>query len=172
MVHWLERNHVNTKRAEEERRERGERWKANARGESKEFLMEAIKRISRSCCCLWFDATFSGWKRAGGNERDQREKSQKKGEEKRRRRRSLFWSSSLVCVCGGHQKSGHANRGESEWRFHIPLPPSLEVTARHCKHERIFPLLLFLLLFLFLFHFFFFFSSPGTRRVDVRIGRP
>jgi hypothetical protein len=43
------------------------------------------------------------------------------------------------------------------------------VTARHCKHERI-----FLLFFYFFFYFYFIFSasSPGTRRVDVRIGRP
>ncbi len=108
--------------------------------------------------------------RVGGTDATREKNPQKKGRRKEEEEEDLSFDHRVLCVCGGHQKSGHANRGESEWRFHIPpSPPSLEVTARHCKHERI-----FLLFFYFFFYFYFIFSasSPGTRRVDVRIGRP
>lgn len=47
-------------------------------------------------------------------------------------------------LCVGHQKNGHANREEVSGDF-ISLPTLtfflfLEVTARYCKHERIFSL--------------------------------
>jgi hypothetical protein len=103
-----------------------------------------------------------------------REKNpKKKGEEKKKKKISLLIIES--CVYAGVIKRAAMRIEERvSGDFISPSPPSLEVTARHCKHERIFPLLFF---FYFYFYFYFIFfsassSSPGTRRVDVRIGRP
>lgn len=94
------------------------------------ILMEAVTRIPQAAA-WWFDAT---------TDRDRRLYCCISGEKKKKKR--ISFDHRVLCV--GHQKNGHANREEVSGDF-ISLPTLtfflfLEVTARYCKHERIFSL--------------------------------